>query len=118
MVHILKAMNIRTKVRDVRNLPAQRAENGGLDPSWLIFAFLGRPDFQSRGPKLLILKGFGAFGRKIGAPQKRENQQRWIQPPILGPLNIYGDALTKWVTLRLKPFEPKLHKSKRILCEA
>ena len=24
----------------------QRAENGGLDPSWLIFAFLGRPDFS------------------------------------------------------------------------
>ena len=30
---------------------SQRAENGGLDPSWLIFAFLGRPDFPSRGPK-------------------------------------------------------------------
>ena len=24
---------------------SQRAENWGLDPSWLIFAFLGRPDF-------------------------------------------------------------------------
>ena len=34
---------------------------GGLDPSWLIFAFLGHPDFQSRGPNniLIILKGFG-----------------------------------------------------------
>ena len=31
----------------------QRAENGGLDPSWLNLAFLGRPDFQSRGPKNL-----------------------------------------------------------------
>ena len=28
----------------------QRAENGGLDPSWLNFAFLGRPDFQSKDP--------------------------------------------------------------------
>ena len=27
-----------------------RAENGGLDPSWLDFAF----NFQSRGPKILI----------------------------------------------------------------
>ena len=33
---------------------SQRAENGGLDPSWLNLAFLGRPDFQSRGPKILI----------------------------------------------------------------
>ena len=40
----------------------QRGENGGLDPLWLIFAFLGRPDLQSRGPKILILKGFGASG--------------------------------------------------------
>ena len=31
----------------------QRAENGGSDPSWLNLAFLGRPDFQSRGPKTL-----------------------------------------------------------------
>ena len=35
----------------------QRAENGGLDPSWLGFAFLGRPDFQSRGSKYLF-EGF------------------------------------------------------------
>ena len=31
----------------------QRAENGGLDPSWLNLAFLGHPDVQSRGPKTL-----------------------------------------------------------------
>ena len=35
----------------------QRNENGGLDPSWLDFAFLGCPDFQSRGLKMLVLKG-------------------------------------------------------------
>ena len=64
----------------------QRAENGGLDPSWLNLAFLGRPDFESRGPKILVLKGFGASGWKIGAPQKRQIQPRRIQPPILGPL--------------------------------
>ena len=45
----------------------QRAENGGLDPSWL----MGRPDFQSKGT---YFKGFWAPGRKIGAPQKREKQ--------------------------------------------
>ena len=26
---------------------------GGLDPSWLDLAFLGRPDFPSRGPQNL-----------------------------------------------------------------
>ena len=31
----------------------QRAENGCLDPLWLIFAFLGRPNFPSRGHKTL-----------------------------------------------------------------
>ena len=51
---------------------SRRAENGQLDPSCLNFAFLGRPDVQSRGPKMLILKGFGASGRKIGAPQKAQ----------------------------------------------
>ena len=63
----------------------QSAENGGLDPSWLNLAFLGRPNFQSRAPKILVLKGLGTFGRKIGVPQKRQIQRR-IQPPILGPL--------------------------------
>ena len=32
---------------------AQRAANGGSDRSWLNLAFLGRPDFPSRGPKTL-----------------------------------------------------------------
>ena len=42
------------------SLTNQRAKNGRLDPSWLDFAFLGRPDFQSRGPRRLILKrGWG-----------------------------------------------------------
>ena len=47
-------------------------ENGGLDPLWLDLAFLGRPDFLSRGLELLVLKGFGTSGLKIGAPQKRQ----------------------------------------------
>ena len=50
-------------------------------------AFLGRPDFQSRGPQTLILKGFGAIlGPKSGAPQT-QIQRPWIQCPILGPLS-------------------------------
>ena len=65
----------------------QRAANGGLDALWLDLAFLGRPDFQSRGPQIcLFLKGFGTSGRKIRPPQKRQIQPRRIQPPICGPL--------------------------------
>ena len=70
----------------IPNVLGQRAENGGLDPSWLNLAFLGRPDFQSRGSKILVSKVFGTSGRKIGAPQKRQIQPRRIPPPILGPL--------------------------------
>ena len=47
---------------------------GGQIPSWLNFVFLRRTDFQSRGPKLLVLKGSGTSGLKIGVPQKREIQ--------------------------------------------
>ena len=73
-------------------LPAPKerlAENGGLDPSCLDFAFLGCPYFQSIRPKLLVLKVFGTSGRKIGAPQKREIQARQskIQPRILSTLS-------------------------------
>ena len=37
----------------LETLENQRAQNEGLDPSWLDFAFFGRPDFQSRGLKNL-----------------------------------------------------------------
>ena len=67
---------------EAKNTINQRAENGGLDPSWLIFAFLGRPDFPPKGPKTLQNKYFGAFGLKIGAPQKRKNQPRRINSPF------------------------------------
>ena len=37
-------------------------------------AFLGHPDFQSRGPETLILKGFGAiWGKNLGRPKRRSN---------------------------------------------
>ena len=39
--------NLRIDSRESGHLSAQRAENGGLDPSWLIFAFSGRTDFPS-----------------------------------------------------------------------
>ena len=51
----------------------QRAENGGLDPSWFNLEFLGHPDCQSRGPKILVLKGFGTSGLKIGGTLKTPN---------------------------------------------
>ena len=36
-------------------------------------AFLGRPDFQSRGPQTLILKGFGAiWGKHRGRPKNAD----------------------------------------------
>ena len=44
--HIFKSTN-----PSARTL--QRAENGWLDPSWLIFAFLECPNFPFRGPKAL-----------------------------------------------------------------
>ena len=72
---------------------SERVENGELDPSWLDFAFWGRPDFQSRGPKMLISKGLGTSGLKIGAHQKHEIQPRRIQLPTLGPLSILIQGL-------------------------
>ena len=48
----------------------QRAANGGSDPSWLNLAFLGRPDFPSRGPQIPILKGFwDLWTENWGAPK-------------------------------------------------
>ena len=75
----------------------QRAENGGLDPSWLDFAFLGRPDFPSRGPKTLHNKHFGASGLKIGAPQKRQIQPRLDPTPHSQPSDIYCNFLQEFV---------------------
>ena len=49
-------------------------------------AFLGRPDFQSTGPKTPYFEGFRSnLGQKSGAPQT-QIQRRRIQHPILGPL--------------------------------
>ena len=48
-----KSRNLSYTTSSCQFLSAQRAANGGSDPSWLNLAFLGRPDFPSRGPKTL-----------------------------------------------------------------
>ena len=45
--------NFDTIQHSSRRAENQRAANGGSDPSWLNLAFLGRPDFLSRGPQTL-----------------------------------------------------------------
>ena len=46
---------------------------GGVGSAVVEFAFLGRPDFQSRGPQILILKGFGAlWGKNLGRPKNAD----------------------------------------------
>ena len=42
---------------------------GWIQRGW-VPGFWDHPDFLSRGPKILILKGFGTSGQKIGAPPK------------------------------------------------
>ena len=53
-------------------------------------AFLGCPDFQSRGPKApSYFEGFRSdMGQESGAPQTQIQRPR-IQCPILGPLSVY-----------------------------
>ena len=44
---------------------------------------------------------FGASGRKIGAPQKRENQPRRIQPPHSRPSDLWRFAIKNTVCLKM-----------------
>ena len=78
----------------------QRAESWGWVPSWLNLALLGRPDFQSRGPKTLQNQSFGTSGLKIGTPQKRQIQPRRIQPPHSRP----SEFLNATIPSRFPPF--------------
>ena len=68
---------------------SQRAENGGLGPSWLDFAFFGAPRFLVQRFPNPLAKAFwpifGTSGRKIGAPQKHQIQPRRTQPPHSRP---------------------------------
>ena len=51
-------------------------------------AFLGRPDFQSRGPKTLILKGFGAiWGKNLGRP-KRSGKKKAHKHKLFCPVGL------------------------------
>ena len=68
--------------RKVATLHSEGREWGGLDLSWLVLAFLGRPDFQFRGPKTLENKHLGTSGLKIGAPQNAESNHDGSNPPI------------------------------------
>ena len=52
----------------------QRAEDGGLDPSWLNFAFLERPRFSVQRSQDTNFKGFGGLWTKDrGAPNTRKS---------------------------------------------
>ena len=69
----------------------KKAENGGLDPSWLDLAFWGAPIFSLEvSIENTCFKGYCDLRteRKMGAPQKRQIQSRRIQPPILGSLSL------------------------------
>ena len=64
---------------------SQRAANGGSDPSWLSLAFLGRPDFQSRGPQIpIFLQGDlcreGANREKLTVKKIINNEMFFFSP--------------------------------------
>ena len=60
----------------------QRAENGALDP-WSLDLRLGRPRFLPQiAPKPFKIRGFGASGLKIGAPQKRRLNDHGSNAPF------------------------------------
>ena len=63
----------------------QRAANGGSDPSWLNLAFLGRPNFPSRGTQILIFKGFGGLWTENRGAQKTPNPTTTDLTPHLRP---------------------------------
>ena len=72
-------------------------------------AFLGRPDFQSRGPQTLDFEGFRSdLGQKSGAPQT-QIQGPPIQRPILGPLSKGACAVTTKVLSTIKFAPSKLY---------
>ena len=66
----------------------QRAANGGSDPSWLNLAFLGRPDFQSRGPQIPIFKGFGDLWTENRGAPKTPNSTTTDLTPHLRPSEL------------------------------
>ena len=59
---------------------------------WLDLAFLGHPDFQSGGPQIPILMGFGTSGRKTGTslPARSSNARNCL---LIGCLLISANCL-------------------------
>ena len=70
---------------------------GGMDPSRLDSAFLGHPDFQSRGPKNLQRSKCLGSGLKIGAAQKHilglVSQTIAATPPFLSVKMAYRSPM-------------------------
>ena len=69
---------------------SQRAENGGVGSiviATMIFAFLGHPDFPSRGPKTLSNNYLGTSGLKSGRPKNAKPHSRPSDFPQFGSEN-------------------------------
>ena len=60
----------------------QRAENGGLDLSWLIFAFWGAPIFRPEATKPFKISILGPLDRKSGRPQQAKINHDGSNPPF------------------------------------
>ena len=87
--------------------------NGGLDPWWLNLAFLGRPDFHSRGPKTFSVLGDWKSGRPkkakfnddapfsaLWAALGQQGVQKWenASPRRMAPsFSGLGSLHTPWV---------------------
>ena len=67
---------------------SSEGQEWAVGSSWLNFAFWGCPDLQSRGPKILVLKGSGTSRWKIGAPQNQGKKKH---------ININKFAGLSWV---------------------
>ena len=55
---------------------------GRLDPSWLDFAFLGRPDVQSKGTKPLQINMLGTLDGESGRPKNAKSNHDGSNPPV------------------------------------
>ena len=76
------------KPAEGRKIRVSEGREWGVGSVVVESAFLGRPDFQSRGPQNPCFEGFRSdLGQKSGAPQTQIQRPR-IQRPILGPLRV------------------------------
>ena len=96
----------------------QRAANGGLDPSWLDLAFLGRPDFPARGPQIPIFKGFwDLWPENRGAP-KTPISTTTDSTPHLRPSDSSETVLSKQCSARFlfRFFLKEMFAGDRLIC--